>query len=107
MPLTLSLSRLALGQNLTTDETREAFDAIFEGKAPAEQIASFLVSLKDKGETVEEILGAVTSMRSRMIAVQAPAGAMDIVGTGGDAHSTLNISTAAAMVVAACGVKVT
>ena len=106
MPLNHFLTRLASHQNLSVDETTQAFDAIFEGKESPDQIAAFLLGLKEKGETVDEILGAVKSMRSRMIAITAPANAMDIVGTGGDAHSTLNISTAVAIVVAACGIPV-
>ena len=64
------------------------------------------MALAKKGETVDELLGAVTSMRGKMIAVEAPPGAIDIVGTGGDILGTLNISTAVALVVAACGVPV-
>lgn len=87
-------------------ESQSAFDCIFEGEVPAEQIGTFLLGLRKKGETVDELLGAVTSMRSKAITIVAPPDAMDIVGTGGDAHGTLNISTAVAFVVAACGVPV-
>lgn len=100
------LGRIDSKQNLTADEASDAFDAIFEGKVDANDIAAFLLGLKNKGETVDEIMGAAWSMRKRMIAISAPANAMDIVGTGGDAHGTLNISTAVAIVVAACGVPV-
>lgn len=106
MSLDLPLSRIAIGQNLSADEARQAFDVVFEGKVPAAEIAAFLIGLKEKGETVDEILGAAASMRSRMLAVKAPDNAMDIVGTGGDAHGTLNISTAVAFVVAASGIPV-
>jgi anthranilate phosphoribosyltransferase len=106
MPLTNYLKKISVEQNLSTDETHAAFDCIFEGKAPAAQIAAFLSALHAKGETVDELLGAVTSMRGKMLAIDTPPGAMDIVGTGGDAHGTLNISTAVALTVAACGVPV-
>ncbi len=106
MSLEPFLTRLLKREDLSVDEARQAFDDIFAGNIPAEHIGTFLMGLKNKGETVDEILGAVTSMRSRMLTVSAPANAIDIVGTGGDAHGTLNISTAVALVVAACGVPV-
>lgn len=106
MSLKPYLARLAEHQNLSHDEARAAFDEIFAGHVEGETLAAFLVALRDKGETVDEILGAATSMRSRMVRMQAPPDAMDIVGTGGDAHGTLNISTAVSFVVAACGVPV-
>ena len=93
-------------QSLSVEETRGAFDAIFTGTIPEDQIAAFLLALHEKGETADEILGAVTSMRSHAITITAPENAIDIVGTGGDARGTLNISTAAALVVAGCGVPV-
>jgi anthranilate phosphoribosyltransferase len=73
---------------------------------PETQIGSFLLGLSTKGETVDEILGATLSMRSHALTISAPPDAIDIVGTGGDGHDTLNISTAVAFVVAACGVPV-
>ncbi|MDD5585505.1 MAG: anthranilate phosphoribosyltransferase [Alphaproteobacteria bacterium] len=106
MPLSDTLNKLTAQQNLTADEANEAFDMIFTGTMPKEQIASFLIGLRSKGETTEEILGAVRSMRSNMLTIHAPANAVDIVGTGGDGHGTLNVSTAAAFVVAACGIPV-
>src|SRR5277367_43043 len=106
MPLTPILKKLESGEDLSADEARGAFDLIFIGEIPAADIASFLLGLCRKGETVDELLGAVTSMRGKMIAIKAPPGAIDIVGTGGDAHGTLNISTAVALVTAACGVPV-
>ena len=106
MPLSDILQKLSARQNLTTDETREAFDQIFTGTMPKDQISAFLLGLRSKGETTGEILGAVRSMRSNMHPLNAPPGAIDIVGTGGDGHGTLNVSTAAALVVAACGVPV-
>jgi anthranilate phosphoribosyltransferase len=79
---------------------------IMAGEATPAQIAGLLMAMRVRGETVAEMTGAVRAMRARMIAVEAPADAMDIVGTGGDAAGTLNISTAAALVVAGCGVTV-
>src|SRR3546814_9795527 len=76
------------------------------GNATPAQIGGFLIGLRLRGETVEEITGAARAMRAKVHGNAAPAGAMDIVGTGGDGTGTLNISTAAALVVAACGVPV-
>jgi anthranilate phosphoribosyltransferase len=106
MSLVTVLHNLEEGQNLSADDARLAFDAIFSGRLSQEQIASFLLALCAKGETVDELLGAVQSMRSRALTINAPPGTIDIVGTGGDQNHTLNISTAAALVVAACGVPV-
>ncbi len=106
MPLKSILQKVENGQDLSAAEAHTAFDQIFEDKVPAEQIASFLLGLHKKGETVNELIGAVTSMRGKMISIKAPPGAIDIVGTGGDAQGTFNISTAVALVVAACGVPV-
>ena len=106
MPLTQILNKVGQKQDLSSDEARAAFDAIFEGKIPAEQIGTFLLGLHEKGETVDELRGAVASMRGKAVTIEAPPGAIDIVGTGGDAHGTLNISTAVALVVASCGVPV-
>ena len=98
--------KLAARENLSASETESVFDLIFTGNLPENDIASLLLALREKGETAEEILGAAQSMRGRMRSLQAPDDAMDIVGTGGDNHGTLNVSTAAAFVVAACGVPV-
>jgi len=106
MSLAPHLLRIAEGHDLGADEARQAFDAIFKGEVLPEQIAAFLLGLKGKGETADEILGAAQSMRHHMIPIKAPEGAMDIVGTGGDTLSTLNISSAVAFVVAACDVPV-
>lgn len=81
---------------------REAFSAILDGSCSAEEITSFLVVLADRGETATEIAAAATEMRARMIGVNAPANAIDVCGTGGDGSHSLNISTATALVVAAC-----
>ena len=100
------LARLANGERLAESEAEHAFDIIMAGEATPAQIAGLLMALRVRGETVAEMTGAVRAMRARMLAIEAPPGAIDIVGTGGDAAGTLNISTAAAFVVAGCGVPV-
>lgn len=100
------LARLAAGERLAESEAEAAFGMIMAGEATPAQIAGLLMAMRVRGETVAEMTGAVRAMRARMIPVEAPPDAMDIVGTGGDAAGTLNISTAAALVVAGCGVKV-
>ena len=91
---------------LDEDEAEAAFGAMLDGRPSDEEIAQFLVALSDRGETAEEIAGAARAMRARLIPIEAPAGAIDVCGTGGDGHHTLNVSTAVALVVAACGVPV-
>ncbi|MEM7056220.1 MAG: anthranilate phosphoribosyltransferase [Pseudomonadota bacterium] len=91
---------------LTRSEAVRAFEVIMSGEATPAQIGGFLMTLRTRGETVDEIAGAASVMRSKAAPVTAPDGAMDIVGTGGDGKGTLNISTAAAFVVAGCGVPV-
>jgi anthranilate phosphoribosyltransferase len=91
---------------LAEDEAEGAFAAMLDGQLADEDIASFLIALSDRGETAAEIAGAARAMRARMIAIAAPANAIDVCGTGGDGHHTLNVSTAVALVVAACGVPV-
>ena len=88
------------------DEAEHLFGQILDGALPDEAIAAFLVALSDRGESASEITGAARAMRARMIPVSAPAGTIDVCGTGGDGLHTLNISTAVAIVVAACGVPV-
>lgn len=106
MSLKPVLARLAAAERLSEAEAEEAFGIIMGGEATPAQIAGLLMAMRVRGETVAEMTGAVRAMRARMVAVEAPADAMDIVGTGGDAAGTLNISTAAALVVAGCGVPV-
>jgi anthranilate phosphoribosyltransferase len=106
MSLKPVLARLAAGERLAESEAEHAFGLIMAGEATPAQIAGLLMAMRVRGETVAEMTGAVRAMRARMITVDAPAEAIDIVGTGGDAAGTLNISTAAALVVAACGVPV-
>ncbi|SDY94911.1 anthranilate phosphoribosyltransferase [Jannaschia faecimaris] len=91
---------------LTSQEAEAAFAAFFDGVATPVEIAGLLMALRTRGETVAEIAAAASAMRARMTRVAAPAGAMDIVGTGGDGKGTLNISTATAFVVAGAGVPV-
>lgn len=93
-------------QPLSADEAAAAFAAILDAAVSAEAIADFLVTLSDRGETATEIAAAARAMRARLIPVSAPANAIDVCGTGGDGHHTLNVSTAVALVVAACGVPV-
>lgn len=87
-------------------EAESIFGAILDRQVSDEAIADFLVALSARGETSSEIAGAARAMRARMIAVHAPEGAIDVCGTGGDGHHTLNVSTAVSLVVAACGVPV-
>ena len=89
---------------LSEATAREAFSAILDGSCSAEEITSFLVALADRGETSVEIAAAAIEMRARMIGVDAPANAIDVCGTGGDGSHSLNISTATALVVAACDI---
>ncbi|MFV2093259.1 MAG: anthranilate phosphoribosyltransferase, partial [Hyphomicrobiales bacterium] len=98
------LAKVATGAGLSRDEARAAFDIVMTGEATPTQIGGFLMALRVRGETVDEITGAVASMRAKMLPVKAPDDALDIVGTGGDASGTYNISTAAALTVAGCGV---
>ncbi|MGB2496358.1 MAG: anthranilate phosphoribosyltransferase [Candidatus Puniceispirillaceae bacterium] len=88
------------------DEIRECFDAIMDGEVSQIQMAAFLTALKMRGERVEDIAAAASVMREKATVIDAPDGAMDIVGTGGDGIGTYNISTATAFVVAGCGVPV-
>jgi anthranilate phosphoribosyltransferase len=97
---------LAAERALTRAEAEVAFEILFEGAATQAQVGGFLMALRTRGETVDEYAAAAFVMRSKCHAVTAPAGAMDIVGTGGDGKGTLNISTATAFVVAGTGVTV-
>ncbi len=100
------LAKVADGKPLSESEAETAFDIMMSGDATPSQMGGFLMALRVRGETVEEITGAARVMRAKAAQVAAPAGAMDIVGTGGDASGTYNISTATAIVVAGCGVPV-
>ncbi|MBI0474681.1 anthranilate phosphoribosyltransferase [Sphingomonas sp. MA1305] len=91
---------------LSHESARQAFADILDGHADDEAIGTFLLALSDREETSLEIAEAARALRARMIPIAAPAGAIDVCGTGGDGHHTLNVSTAVALVVAACGVPV-
>lgn len=97
---------LAADRALTRKEAETAFEVLFEGSATPSQIGGLLMALRARGETVDEFAAAAAVMRTKCKPVTAPAGAMDIVGTGGDGKGTLNISTATAFVVAGAGVVV-
>jgi len=94
------------GRTLSLDEARGAMGSIMDGEATPAQLAALLVALRMRGETVEELAGFATAMRERVVRVDAPEGVVDTCGTGGDSSGTFNISTTAALVVAACGVPV-
>ncbi len=100
------LARLAAGERLADTDAEAAFDIIMSGDATPAQIGALLMAMRVRGETVAEITGAVRAMRARMTAIEAPEGAIDVCGTGGDGAGTLNVSSAATFVVAACGVPV-
>jgi len=100
------IAKVAAGTALSFAEAREAFEIIMSGEATPSQIGGFLIALRVRGETVDEISGAVDTMRAKMLPVAAPENAIDIVGTGGDASGTYNVSTCAAFIVAGCGVPV-
>lgn len=91
---------------LSATEAAHAFDLLFDGDVSDEDIAAFLVTMAKRGESATEIAAAARAMRARMIPIAAPAGAIDVCGTGGDGHHTLNVSTAVSLVVAAAGVPV-
>lgn len=100
------LGQIANGQTLSVEDAEAAFNVIMSGDALESQIGAFLMGLKMRGETVDEITGAVRTMRAKATPLSAPNNAIDIVGTGGDGFGTYNISTATALVVAGCGVPV-
>lgn len=100
------LARLAKGTSLESVEIADALAVMTDGAATPAQMAAFLMGLAVRGETVAEITGAVSFLRSRMTPIAAPKDAVDIVGTGGDGHGTYNVSTCAALVAAGAGVTV-
>ncbi|HWP63644.1 MAG TPA: anthranilate phosphoribosyltransferase [Candidatus Binatia bacterium] len=101
-----ALAAVVEGRTLGFDEARRAIGAVMDGEATPAQLAGLLVALRMRGETVEELAGFAAAMRERALRVEAPPGTIDVVGTGGDGSRTFNISTAAALVVAAAGVPV-
>ena len=96
----------AAGEPLSASDTRILFDAIFGGQLSEDEIVVYLSATANRKPTVDELVGAVTSMRAHMRSVSAPPDAIDLCGTGGDGLGTLNISTAASFVLAGCGVPV-
>jgi anthranilate phosphoribosyltransferase len=100
------IAKVAAGATLTRTEAEGAFDSMLSGEVTPSQMGGFLMALRVRGETVDEITGAVAAMRAKMIRVKAPPDAIDIVGTGGDGSGSYNVSTLAAIITAACGVPV-
>ena len=101
-----ALATIVEGGSLTLDEARLAMGAVMDGEATAAQLAALLMGLRMRGETIDELAGFATAMRERAIRVDAPEGAIDVVGTGGDGSGTFNISTSAALVAVGAGVVV-
>ncbi|MBI2763363.1 MAG: anthranilate phosphoribosyltransferase [Chloroflexi bacterium] len=101
-----ALAAVIEGRTLNLDEARLAMGEVMDGDATPAQLAAFLVALRMRGETVDELAGFASAMRERVVKVEAPDGAIDVVGTGGDGSGTFNISTTTALVVAAAGVPV-
>jgi anthranilate phosphoribosyltransferase len=104
--LNSTIEKLVLGNDLTREESKESMDFIMNGEATSSQIAAFLVSLRIKGETVEEITGMASSMRNNSLTVPNTSFLVDTCGTGGDGFGTINASTISAVIAAAGGVKV-
>ncbi len=100
------IGKVATGASLSQSESARAFDRMMSGEATPSQMGALLMALRVRGETVEEITGAVATMRAKMLRVEAPSEAIDIVGTGGDASGSFNISTCAAFIVAGAGIPV-
>jgi anthranilate phosphoribosyltransferase len=100
------IAKVASGAAMSRDEASAVFDRMMAGEATPSQMGGLLMGLRVRGETVDEITGAVSAMRAKMIRVEAPANAIDVVGTGGDASGSYNISTCAAFIVAGAGVPV-
>jgi anthranilate phosphoribosyltransferase len=100
------IGKVATGAALTVEESAQAFELMMTGEATPAQMGALLMAMRVRGETLDEIAGAVSTMRSKMLTVSAPPGAMDILGTGGDGSGSYNISTCAAFIVAGAGVAV-
>src|SRR3982751_1044369 len=100
------IGKVATGATLSRDEAASAFDSMMSGEATPSQMGGLLMALRVRGETLDEITGAVSAMRAKMLRVKAPADAVDVVGTGGDGSGSVNVSTCAAFVVAGAGVPV-
>src|SRR5205814_5940422 len=100
------IAKVATGATLSRDEAASAFDSLMSGEATPSQMGGLLMALRVRGETVDEITGAVSAMRAKMLRVSAPADAIDVVGTGGDGSGSVNVSTCASFIVAGVGVPV-
>src|SRR5580692_12338127 len=100
------IGKLAAGAYLSRAEAAAAFDAMLSGEVTPAQMGGFLMGLRVRGESVEEITGAVSAMRAKMLRVEAPPDAVDVVGTGGDGSGSVNVSTCASFIVAGAGVPV-
>ncbi len=100
------IDKVANGKALSIEEAEAAFEVMMSGQATPSQIGGFLMALRVRGETVDEITGAVRTMRAKMTRVNAPSDALDIVGTGGDGSGSYNISTCSAIVAAGAGLNI-
>src|SRR5690348_2104329 len=100
------IAKVATGASLSREESASAFDRMMSGEATPSQMGGLLMALRVRGETVDEITGAVSAMRGKMLRVKAPADAVDVVGTGGDGSGSVNVSTCASFIVAGAGVPV-
>ena len=100
------IGKVATGATLSRDEAASTFDSMMSGEATPSQMGGLLMALRIRGETVDEITGAVSAMRSKMLRVKAPPNAVDVVGTGGDGSGSVNVSTCASFIVAGAGVPV-
>jgi anthranilate phosphoribosyltransferase len=100
------IAKVATGATLSREEAASAFDRMMSGEATPSQLGGLLMALRVRGETIDEITGAVSAMRAKMLKVKAPPNAIDVVGTGGDGSGSVNVSTCAALVVAGAGVPV-
>ncbi len=96
----------AANEHLTEMEAETVFGLLLDGETSETEIARFLTDLSDRGESSAEIAGAARALQARLVPISAPDGAIDVCGTGGDGHNTLNVSTAVSLVVAAAGVAV-
>src|ERR1700749_5039478 len=100
------IAKVATGATLSREEAASAFDRMMSGEATPSQLGGLLMALRVRGETIDEITGAVSAMRAKMLKVTAPPHAIDVVGTGGDGSGSVNVSTCAALIVAGAGVPV-
>jgi anthranilate phosphoribosyltransferase len=100
------IAKVATGATLSREEAASAFDRMMSGEATPSQLGGLLMALRVRGETIDEITGAVSAMRAKMLKVQAPPNAIDVVGTGGDGSGSVNVSTCAALIVAGAGIPV-